>query len=81
MSKNVWQTVHMDYLGPFPDDRYALIMIHEKLRYPVVAFTNSTSIKHLKSIFGMTFSRFGYAEELVSNNVPPLRLEEIKCCL
>ena len=70
--KKVWQTVHMYYLRPFPDGKYALVMIHQRSRYPVVLFINSTSAKHLKSIFGMTFSHFGYPEELVLDNGSPL---------
>ena len=47
-------------------------------RYFVV-FTRNASAKHLKAIFGITFSHFGYPEELVSNNGPPFQSEEIKC--
>ena len=70
--KKVWQTVHMYYLRPFPDGKCALVMIHQRSRYPVVLFVNSTNAKHLKSIFGMTVSHFGYPEELVLDNGSPL---------
>ena len=30
--KKLWQTVHMDYLGPFPNGKYALVMINERSR-------------------------------------------------
>jgi len=76
--KRVWQTVHIDYLGPFPNGKYALAMIDERSRYPVVIFTDSTSAKHLKAVFRMTFSHFGYPEEVVSDNGPPFRSKEIK---
>ena len=65
------------FLGPFPNGKYALVMINERSRYPVVVFTNSASAKYLKAVFGM-FSNFGYPEELVSGNGPPFRSEEIK---
>ena len=68
----------MDYLGPFPNGKYALVMIDERSSYPVVVFTDSTSAKHLKAIFTMTFSYFGYSEELVSDNGSPFQSEEIK---
>ena len=45
----------MDYLEPFSDGKYALVMIDERSRYPVVVFMDSTSAKHLKAIFDMTF--------------------------
>ena len=61
----------MDYLSPFPDAKYALVMIDECSRYPVVVLKDSKSAKHLKAILGMTFSHFGYPEELVSDNGPP----------
>ena len=53
-------------------------MIDERSRYPVVIFTDSASVTHLKAKFWMTFSHFGYPEKLVSDNGPPFGLEEIK---
>ena len=44
----------------------------------VAVFIDSTSAKHLKAIFGMAFSHFGYPEKLISDNGPPFRSEEIK---
>ena len=48
-------------------------------KIPVVVFTDSTSVEHLKVIFGMTLLHFSYPEEIVSNNDPPFRSEEITC--
>ena len=63
----------MDYLEPFSDGKYALVMIDERSRYPVVVFMDSTSAKDLKAIFDMTFLHSGYPEKLVSDNGPQFR--------
>ena len=76
--KKVWQADYIDYFGPFTNKKYALVMIDERSRYPVVVFTDSTSVKHLKAVLEMTFLHFGCPEELVSNKGPPFRSEEIK---
>ena len=47
--KKVWQTVHMDYLRSFSNRK---VKIDELSRYPVIVFTDSTSPKHPKAIFG-----------------------------
>lgn len=76
--KKMWQTGYMDYFGPLPNEKYALVMIDERSRYPVVVFTDSTSVKHLKAVFEMTFLHFGCPEKLVSNRGSPFGSEEIK---
>ena len=64
----VWETLNVDYLGPLPNGKYILAMMDQRSRYPVVAFTNSTSAKNLISIFNRVFSYFGYPENIISDN-------------
>ena len=68
--KKVWQNFNMDYLGTFLNGKYTLVMIDKRSKDSVVLFTDSASGKHLKDIFGMTFSHYGYPEKLVSHNGP-----------
>ena len=76
--ERVWQTVNMDYLGSLPDGKYALAMIDQRSRYPIVEFTTSKNAKNLINILNKTFTHFGYPENLVSDNGPPFKSNEIK---
>jgi hypothetical protein len=50
-----WTTVEVDFCGPFPNCRYALVVTDQYYRYPEVVFTTTTSFeairKKLKKIF------------------------------
>ena len=74
----VWETVNMDYLGPLPNGKYLLVIIDQRSKYPVVAITSSTSAKNLISIFDKTFSHFGYPENVVTDNGPPFKSNDVK---
>ncbi|XP_057310289.1 uncharacterized protein K02A2.6-like [Hydractinia symbiolongicarpus] len=74
----VWQTINMDYLGPFPDGKYALAMIDQRSRYPLVSITPSTSAKNLISILNTAFTKFGYPETIITDNGPLFWSNEIK---
>ncbi|XP_057302655.1 uncharacterized protein K02A2.6-like [Hydractinia symbiolongicarpus] len=68
----------MDYLGPLPDGKYALAMIDQRSRYPLVSITPRTSAKNLISILNTAFTKFGYLETIITDNGPPFRSNEIK---
>ena len=74
----VWQTVNTDYSGPLPDNKYALVMIDQRSRYPVVTFTNNTTAKNSIAACNQTFALFGYPATLVSDNGPPFRSHQVK---
>ena len=40
-----WDTVSIDYGGPYPDDHYNLVLIDKRTRYPVVEEVPSTNFK------------------------------------
>ena len=75
---HVWQTVNTDYLGPLPDNKYALVMIDQRSRYPVVTFTNNTTAKNFITICNNVFGHFGFPETLISDNGPPFRSNDVK---
>ena len=74
----VWHTVNTDYLGPLPDNKYALVMIDQRSRYPIVTFTNNTTAKNFITICNHTFAHFGFPEKLISDNGPPFRSKDVK---
>ena len=41
MPEKVWKTINMDYLRPLPTGKYCLVLIDQRARYPIVAFTTS----------------------------------------
>ena len=75
---HVWQTVNTDYLGPLPDNQYALVMINQRSRYPVVTFTNNTTAKNFITICNNVFGHFGFPETLISDNGLPFRSNDVK---
>jgi hypothetical protein len=40
-----WTTVEVDFCGPFPNGRYALVVTDQYSRYPEVEFTTTTSFE------------------------------------
>jgi hypothetical protein len=50
-----WTTVEVDFCGPFPNGKYALVVTDQYSRFPEVVFTTTTSFeanrKKLKKIF------------------------------
>ena len=40
-----WQTVSVDFVGPYPDGHYNLVVIDKRTRYPEVETTYSTAVK------------------------------------
>ena len=79
LPNKTWQTINIDYLGPLPDGKYAVAMIDQRSRYPIVTFTTSTSAKNLIQILTTdTFTQFGYPENVVSDNGPPFQSHELR---
>ena len=77
--KTPWTTLCADFTGPFPNNgKYALVIVDEHSRYPVVQITNSTNakstIEKLQSIFAM----FGIPETLKTDNGPPFQSHEFR---
>ena len=78
LPEKVWDTINIDYLGPLPNNKYMLVMIDQFSKYPVAAFTKSTSAKDLISVFNKAFSHFGYPETVISDNGPPFKSQALK---
>ena len=59
-----WSRISADFCGPFLTGEYALIMIDDHSRYPVVEVLRSTSAKSVIPVMDKIFSVFGLPKEL-----------------
>lgn len=63
----------MDFAGPFPDGKYAMVVVDDFSKYPVVSIIHTlaapTVIKPLRTIF----SQFGCPEIVKSDNGSPFQ--------
>lgn len=78
ISKEVWDTLNVDYLGPLPNGRYVFAIMDQRSRFPVVAITSSTSAKCLIKSFHAIFGQYGYPKKVISDNGPPFKSKEIR---
>ena len=70
LAKHVRQKVHIDYLRPFPNNSYILVMIDQRSTYPEIDFTSLTSCNKLIPILERIFSTHGIPELIISANGP-----------
>ena len=66
-----WTTIEVDFCGPFPDGKYALVVTDQYSRYPEVEFTTTTSFEVTRKKLKKIFSTHGVPEILQSDNGPP----------
>ncbi|KAL6473975.1 hypothetical protein MHYP_G00175360 [Metynnis hypsauchen] len=64
-----WQQIHVDFAGPF-EDKMFLVVVDAHSKWPEIAVMRSTSTAKTIEKLGEMFSRFGYPEQLVSDNGP-----------
>ena len=74
----VWQCVNIDYLGPFPNGWYLLVLIDQRSRFPDVEFVRNTSANLLLSYLERFFSIYGIPDTVVSDNGPPFQSHQVK---
>ena len=73
-----WQSLSVDFCGPFPGNVYCLVVIDEYSRYPVVENVYSTSSKAVIPVLDKLFSMLGFPVTLKSDNGPPFQSSEFK---
>ena len=71
-----WQTVSVDFGGPYPDGHYNLVIIDKRTRYPEVEVTYSTAAKPTKEKLKRVFATYGTPEQLETDNGPPFNSKE-----
>ena len=75
----VWDTLHLDYLGPIPVlNKYVLVIIDKRSRYPEIAFVKSTTAKALTDVLYKVFATYGNPAQIVTDNGPPFPSKEVR---
>ena len=72
-----WQTIEIDFCGPFPSKEYALVITDQYSRYPEVEFVYSTAIKPVQQKMKKSSSLTGF-KTVQSDNGPPFNSEDLK---
>ena len=75
---SAWDTVYVDFLGPFPTGDLLLVMIDGRTRFPEVEMVRSTNAKSTIERFERVFATHGLPRTIVSNNGPPFQSNEIR---
>ncbi|CAB4013208.1 Transposon Ty3-G Gag-Pol poly [Paramuricea clavata] len=73
-----WKEVAMDFLGPFPNGEYLLVVIDAFSRFPEVEVLTTVSAKAVLPKLDAIFSRQGLPEVLKSDNGPPFNGAEFE---
>ena len=66
-----WDTIAVDFGGPYPDGHYNLVVVDKRMRYPVVESTNSTAFKPTREKLKSIFATHGTPRRIESDNGPP----------
>jgi hypothetical protein len=74
--KKAWNTVAVDYGGPYPDGHYNLVMVDKRSRYPVVAEVPSTRFEATQEKMKGIFATYGTPRTIESDNGPPFNGKE-----
>ena len=77
MPPTPWHTVHLDFLGPFPNGELLLVAIDAYSRYPEVEIVRSTAASSTIPNLEKIFSTHGIPYKVISDNGPPFNGQEI----
>jgi len=69
--ENVWDTINVDFIGPFPNGQYIFVAIDQRSRYPEIEFLKTTSANILIPCMSRIFAAYGNPSKVVSDNGPP----------
>lgn len=72
-----WQRIHVDFARPF-EERMSLVAIDAHSKWPEVAIMKSTTAEKTIEKLGEMFARFGFTEQLVSDNSPQFISQEFE---
>ena len=73
-----WETIEIDFCGPFPSKEYALVITDQYTRYPEVEFVYSTAIKPVRKKMKKIFATHGVPKTVQSDNGPPFNSDDFK---
>lgn len=73
-----WETISVDFGGPYPDGHYNLVVIDKRTRYPEVETVYSTAFKPTKEKLQKIFATHGTPRRLESDNGPPFNSRDFE---
>ena len=73
-----WDTVSVDFGGPYPDGHYNLVIIDKRTRYPVVERVSSTSFQINKERLKHVFAIYGTPRRVESDNGAPFNSNDFE---
>lgn len=73
-----FDTVYIDFLGPLPTGETLLVLIDGRSRYPEVKIMKKTDASSVITRLNEIFSTFGLPKEVISDNGPPFKSDEMK---
>ena len=71
-----WQSIEVDFCGPYPSGEYVLVTTDQYSRYPDVEFTTTTACPSTKKKLKKIFSTSGVPEVVQTDNGPPFNSQE-----
>ena len=71
-----WETVELDFCGPFPNGEYAMVLTDQFSRYPEVEFTRSIAIAPIRERLKKIFATHGVPNIVQTDNGPPFNSQE-----
>ena len=74
----VWHTLNIDFLGPFPNQKYLLVVIDQYSRYPEVEIISSTTAQQTINSLTKVFATHGLPYKVISDNGPPFPSAALK---
>ena len=73
-----WDTIAVDFGGPYPDHHYNLVAVDKRTRYPEVEDVRSTNFRSTREKLKKMFSTHGVPRKLESDNGPPFNSKNFK---
>lgn len=73
-----WEEISADFLGPFQNGDYLLVVMDDYSRFPECEFLRSTSFQATAPKLDAIFSRHGFPSVLKTDNGPPWNGKEMK---
>ena len=78
LPKRPWETVEIDFCGPFPNHEYAMVVTDQYSRYPEVEFVRSTSLQPTRRKLKKIFATYRVPKKAQTDNGPPFNSKEFK---
>ena len=73
-----WHTLNIDFLGPFPNGSYLLVVVDQRSKYPEVEIIGSTASTATLGTLNKIFSSHGLSHKVITDNGSPFQSQQFK---